>query len=181
MADARPWPWIQARLYSLIARDPRSNRLAVDLCDLNSDSRFLDIGCGPGAAVRAAGRVAAGATGLDNSLAMIDIARSRAREFPNVEFVHGSAESLPLPDAAFTHAVTVHAFHHWDNQQAGITEALRVLRPQGTLLIIERATRGRHGLTEMKARALADRLQASGFAEAEVSTHDKEIAVRGGR
>ena len=67
--DTKPWSGFRSWVYSLIFRSPKSNRLIVDLAALNPDDRVLDIGCGPGAAVRrAADTVVAGsAMGVDRA------------------------------------------------------------------------------------------------------------------
>lgn len=94
-----------------------------------------------------------------------------------MEFVLAGAENLPLADGAVSHVITVHAFHHWSDQTAGLREAHRVLQDGGTLLIVERSSRGKHGITSQKADELCSRLRAQGFAEAAVSVHNKQVVV----
>ena len=108
---------------------------------------------------------------------MIEIARRRSRRLPNAEFIVAGAEELPFPDASFDRVWSIHAFHHWEDQTKGLAECRRVLRPGGRLLIIESDTNGAHGLSRESANELADRLRATGFAEASVTKPDKQLVV----
>ncbi len=116
MTEARPWSSIKAETYALVGRNPRSNRLVVDLADPAPDHVTLDVGCGPGAAVRAVAPLVQRAVGIDNSAAMVRIATRRSRA-PNAEYHVGSAKALPFPEATFDRMWTVHAFHHWSDQE----------------------------------------------------------------
>jgi predicted TPR repeat methyltransferase len=80
----------------------RPQQEALAALELESDDRFLDVGCGSGAAVRAAAAVAQRAVGVDISPVMIRRAAALASEIANVEFVVGDSEALPFPDGAFT-------------------------------------------------------------------------------
>ena len=86
--------------------------------------------------------------GVDASLKMVEIARRRSASLSNVEFFVGSAEALPFPAATFTSVWTIQSWHHWNDSLAGLTEAARVLRPGGIFAVIERKTKGDHGLSE---------------------------------
>ena len=179
MTDEAPWSRFRSEIYALIGRNPRSNRLVPSIADLQRSHQVLDVGCGPGAAVRAAAGSVARAVGVDRSAAMIEIARRRSRRFDNVEFAIGGAEQLPFPDAAFDRVWAIHSFHHWEDQTRGIAESRRVLRPDGLLLIVESDTSGSHGLDRNRAVELADRLRSLGFADASVSKPRRELVVTG--
>jgi ubiquinone/menaquinone biosynthesis C-methylase UbiE len=179
MADAAPWSRFRSEVYALIGRNPRSNRLLPSIADLHRSHAALDIGCGPGAAVRAAAGSVARAVGVDRSLAMIEIARRRSRRLHNVEFTVGGAELLPFSDATFDRLWTIHSFHHWEDPTQGIAECLRVLRPHGRLLIVENDTTGAHGLDRRRAVELADELRTAGFADATVSKPHRQLVVTG--
>ena len=177
MADAAPWSRLRSELYALIGRNPRSNRRMPAIAGLEPHHHVLDIGCGPGAAVRAAAGSVARAVGVDRSEAMIDIARRRSERFANVAFHTGAAEHLPVPDDDFDVVWTIHAFHHWEDRVAGIDEVHRILRPGGRFLIVESATKGEHGLDRNRARSLADELRRRGFTEASVSKPHRQLVV----
>lgn len=68
--------------------------------------------------------------GIDPSKKMRDIARSRG-----ILAVNGVAERLPLGDASFDFALMVTTICFVDDAKAALTEAYRVLKPGGQLII----------------------------------------------
>ena len=173
MADEQEWSKLKSTIYSFFYRNPRSNRLLVDVAGLASSDHTLDIGCGPGAAVRAAAAVVTEGTavGVDRAESMVEIARKRSPGLANVEFAVGQAEDLPFPDDTFTVAWTAHSFHHWDDSEAGLLEAQRVLAPAGRLLVVEDRTNGEHGFSLDQALDLSFELERLGFENASVERH----------
>ena len=57
--------------------------------------------------------------------------------------------------------------HHWDDRGAAISEANRVLAPDGRLVLAKPGARGHvaHGLTQDQAEDLARQLTAAGFGQ----------------
>ena len=131
-------------------------RLACDLTGVGAGDDVVDIGCGPGVALRQARRRGAGATGVDPAPPMLLLGRlvsSRA-----ITYVAGTAEALPLQDGSASVAWSLATAHHWDDVEQGLAEIRRVLRPGGRLLVLEhrvtpapRATPGTDGA--MRGRA----------------------------
>ncbi|RSM80877.1 class I SAM-dependent methyltransferase [Kibdelosporangium aridum] len=77
-------------------------------------------------------------TGLDFSPAMLDIARTRAAELGReVDLREGDAQALPFPDASFDTVVCTLGLCGFPDERAAITEMYRVLRPHGTLLLLD--------------------------------------------
>ena len=58
-----------------------------------------------------------------------------ARIVPGAEWLDGTAEALPLPDASVDAAFVADAFH-WFDAAAAARELARVIRPGGTLVIV---------------------------------------------
>ena len=160
-----------------IGRGPRA-RAAAAAAWLTPADRVIDIGCGPGTAVRLASRRAAAATGIDPSPDMLLLARqiSRIRRARHVSWAEGKAEKLPVPDGQATVAWAISSVHHWDDRAAGLGEARRALAPGGRLVLVERLARpgarghAAHGLTSGQAEDLARQLTAAGFLRVEVHT-----------
>ncbi len=175
--DAAPWSRLKSETYAFLGRNPKSNRSLPAIADLDPSHVVLDIGCGPGAAVRAAAGLVTRAVGVDRSAPMVEIARRRSRSLPNVEFAVGGAEELPFADRTFDRVWTIHSFHHWHQPARGLAESLRVLRPGGRFLIIESDTSGAHGLDIARTSRLCDELRAIGFAEADVSKPYRHLVV----
>lgn len=98
----------------------------------------LDVACGTGNSTRALAEVASQVTGVDSSAAMLALAPA----LPNVTYQVASAEALPFADASFDLLTVVMAFH-WFDQGRFLSEARRVLQPQGWLLIYNNVFLGR--------------------------------------
>jgi len=97
--------------------------------------RVLDVACGTGVLARAAApRVAPGGTvlGLDANPDMLAVAR---RVAPAIEWMHGRAEALPLPDANVDAVVSQFGLMFFDDRVAALREMQRVLRPGGRLAV----------------------------------------------
>lgn len=100
----------------------------------------LDVGCGTGADVRRFARqVAPGGrvVGIDASAAMIDVARSRAREAGiggAVDLSVGDASDLEFPDGSFDAVTADRVLMHTANPGRVVAELTRVLRPGGRLV-----------------------------------------------
>jgi SAM-dependent methyltransferase len=113
----------------------------------------LDVGCGTGVLACAAaervgpkGRV----VGLDPNEQMLVVAR---RKSTGITWQLGRAETLPFDDASFDAVVSQFALMFFESKPAAIAQMLRVLRPQGRLVIavwdaLERAP-GYLALTEL--------------------------------
>jgi len=95
---------------------------------VGSATRFLDIACGSGFAVRLADAMGATAAGLDASADLIGVARERT---PTADLRVGSMYELPWSDAAFDVAVSINGI--WGGNEAALEEAFRVLRPGGLI------------------------------------------------
>ena len=99
-------------------------------------SSILDVGCGTGRLLRRAATYwpEAQLFGVDPANGMIEVAR---RLTPGATFLEGEAEALPLPDASIDLAFSTISFHHWRDQEAGVREIARVLRPEGYFVLAD--------------------------------------------
>ena len=156
-------------LFSLFHRSPKSNIAAVDRIALGAGDRFVDLGCGLGAALEHAAAAGAETAGIDPSPPMVERA---ARRVPRADVRVGSAESIPFEDARFTAALSVSTYHHWADPEAGLAEVRRVLAADGRLLIVERKLKRTdgHGLDVGGAQRLSQTLVRHGYTSVEVDT-----------
>lgn len=122
----------------------RELEIALGLEYMRDGDVVLDVGCGPGVALR---RYTAGrsieAHGLDYAQNMVALAERRARELcpaAPIRFHQGSVSETSFQDATFD-VVTSHrclmALLDWDLQQRALGEIHRVLKPGATLVLME--------------------------------------------
>jgi ubiquinone/menaquinone biosynthesis C-methylase UbiE len=77
-------------------------------------------------------------TGIDFSPAMLEIARARAAELGReIDLREGDAQAPPFPDASFDTVVCTLGLCGFPDERAAIAEMHRVLRPSGTLLLLD--------------------------------------------
>jgi len=92
---------------------------------------IVDLGCGTG---RFSGTLAdffsATVRGVDPSEKMLGVARDR-RTSPSVEFLSGSAESIPLDDGWADLVFMSMVYHHLRDPDRACVEIARVLKPGG--------------------------------------------------
>jgi ubiquinone/menaquinone biosynthesis C-methylase UbiE len=148
-------------------------RWAAALTAVGADLRVVDVGCGPGTAVREAADRGALATGVDPAPVMLRVARLLTRS-PRITWRRGAAEALPLPDQSADIVWSIASVHHWRDLDAGLREVLRVLVPGGRFLAIEAATRpgatghASHGWTDEQAEVFLERCRAAGLVDGRV-------------
>jgi SAM-dependent methyltransferase len=109
-------------------------------------SQVLEVGCGVGAQTvhLIAGSPSARFTAVDISASSLPQARAAvAASAPDatVEWVQASLFALPFPDASFDHLFVCFVLEHLPDPAAAAAGLRRVLRPGGTITVIE----GDHG------------------------------------
>jgi ubiquinone/menaquinone biosynthesis C-methylase UbiE len=124
--------------YSGRQADASWRRTATALVD-PVGATVVDIGCGGGTYTRAWAELgAARVTGVDFSEPILDAAREAHGDLSGVTFRSGEAQATGLPagsaDVVFERALV----HHVPDLGAVATEAFRLLRPGGVLLIQDR-------------------------------------------
>ena len=95
---------------------------------------LVDLGCGSGYWLPGYGDEAASVTGVEPDLTLVPIAGARD---PRVAVLHGSAEHIPLPDHSVDVVHARFAYFFPPGVDAGLREALRVLRPGGSLVVVD--------------------------------------------
>lgn len=161
---------------SMVAGRGSVARCAADLAGVTESDRVVDVGCGPGAAVREAARRGAEVSGIDPAPVMLRLARMLTARNERITWLEGAAESLPLADGGATVLWSISTVHHWPDLERGLAESFRVLTPNGRLLAIERrrqpGTTGlaSHGWTDAQAKAFSELCSVAGFEDSRVQT-----------
>ncbi|MEQ7126624.1 methyltransferase domain-containing protein [Actinopolymorpha sp. B11F2] len=110
-------------------------------------SRVLEAGCGVGAqtVILAGNSPQADITSVDISDDSLAAARQRGDEagLGNVEFRRANIFDLPFPDDHFDHIFVCFVLEHLSNPTEALAALARVLRPGGSITVIE----GDHGST----------------------------------
>ena len=127
------------------------------VADLHAGETVLDLGSGAGADVLiSARRVGASgrAIGLDMTDEMLELARANAAEagVPNVEFVKGHIEEIPLPDASVDVVISNCVINLSVDKPAVLTEIARVVKPGGRIGISDVVAEDRLAVEERAER-----------------------------
>jgi ArsR family transcriptional regulator len=103
------------------------------------DDRWVvgDLGCGTGQMTAALAPFVTRVVAVDGSSEMLQAAKRRLREFPNVELRRGDLEALPIDPDTLDAAVAALVLHHVPEPPRALAEASRVLTPGGRLLIVD--------------------------------------------
>ena len=115
---------------------------------------ILEIGVGSGINLPYYSERAVQVVGLDPSTKLLSMAREAMRKSElRVELLHGSAETIPLPDNSVDTVVTTWTLCSISDVVRALSEMRRVLKPEGRLLFVE------HGLSpDAKVRFWQNRL-----------------------
>ena len=133
---------VSGRLMGNVMRaiNGRPNKLAIEALGIKSRDRILELGCGPGSALKAMSRLAPEGIvhGLDQSAVMVAQAarRNRAAILAGRVVLHqGRFDRIDLPDAAVDKVLAVNVIYFWIDVPAVLDEIRRVLRPGGNVSI----------------------------------------------
>ncbi|MFC2064766.1 class I SAM-dependent methyltransferase [Chloroflexota bacterium] len=104
----------------------------IKLAELPSSGRLLDIGGGTG-------RIASSFTGLVDQVTNVDITIEmlKVANDKGIPSICSQGESLPFQDDLFSRILIIDSLHHINQQEQVIADAMRVLSPDGLLLIVE--------------------------------------------
>lgn len=106
---------------------------------IQDGSSILEVAPGPGyLAIELAKLGTFSITGLDISKDFVEIARKNAREAGvEVEFRQGNVSDIPFPDNSFDFVICTAAFKNFKEPSKALGEMCRVLRSEGTALIVD--------------------------------------------
>jgi SAM-dependent methyltransferase len=111
--------------------------LIAALALLEPTARVGDLGCGTGAFAGMLAPFVREVVGVDASREMLAAAAARLGDTPNVRFVHGSLEALPMADQSLDLTTLLLVLHHVAEPLVALREVHRVLAPHGRLLLVD--------------------------------------------
>ncbi len=104
---------------------------------LNPTWSIADLGCGTGQTAAMLAPWVTRIEAIDREPAMLDAARHRLTGHDNVSFHQADMAALPLDSESVDLALISLVLHHSEHPDHIVTEAARILKPHGRLLIID--------------------------------------------
>ncbi|HMI56169.1 MAG TPA: metalloregulator ArsR/SmtB family transcription factor [Gemmatimonadaceae bacterium] len=124
-------------------------RADVALLGLLDESwSVADLGCGTGAITQSLAPFVARVIALDESNAMLSAAKKRLHGIKNVDIRNGRLEALPLDDSTVDVALLFLVLHYVADPARVISEAARVVKPGGRLLVLDMMPHDRQDLRQ---------------------------------
>lgn len=132
--DARAPQWLQMEEHTQSPLQPAVAALA----GVREGARVLDLGCGLGVMVPTYLQIGvAHVLGVDVSQVMIDLAKERWVQYPQIEFVANDAATMDLVERreTFDSVVIYNAYPHFMNRTALVENCARALRSGGRFVV----------------------------------------------
>ena len=158
--------------------------LAEALLKVNNQGVVADLGAGEGTLAQMLARQAERVIAVDLSPKMVEFGRDLAarHELQNLEYRLGDIEQPPLDDASVDLAFLSQALHHAGSPEKALTEAFRILKPGGKLVVLDLLQHNFEEARELYADVwlgfgegeLATMLEKAGFTEVETAVVDRE-------
>ena len=121
--------------------DVKWRKKVVKIVKAHSPKNILDIATGTGdLAINLAQTGASKIIGLDISQGMLDVGKQKIikKELGNtIEMVLGDSENMPFDDNTFDAITVAFGVRNFETLEKGLTEILRVLKPDGIFVILE--------------------------------------------
>jgi len=150
---------------------------------LNYDT-VADLGAGEGTLSQLLAQRAKKVIAIDNSEKMVEFGTSLAKQhkLPNLEYRLGDIEALPIQDTSVDLAIFSQALHHAQKPSQALTEAYRILKPGGTLVILDLLQHNFEQARELyfdthlgfSEADLTKKIQTAGFTAPETTIVDRE-------
>jgi demethylmenaquinone methyltransferase/2-methoxy-6-polyprenyl-1,4-benzoquinol methylase/ArsR family transcriptional regulator len=167
--QAADWDWIRA-LHAPVDRVEAAIRAMIGGQPIRA---VLDLGTGTGRMLELAAPLAERAVGVDQSPAMLALARSRIDQsgLRNVQLRQGDIYAPPVERGGYDLVVIHQVLHFLDDPARALSEAARALCPGGRLIVVDFAAHGEEYLREHFAH------RRLGFATEEIVAFMREAGL----
>ncbi len=137
------------------AAQARLTSILIALAELRDGQSVLDVGCGFGGALEAAGqRADMRLLGLNIDRRQLDICRTLPLGNSTLSLVMADACALPFRPASFDRVFCIEAMFHFRARQTFLREAAKALRPGGRLVLSDILLRRPGEQTPLRAAAI---------------------------
>jgi demethylmenaquinone methyltransferase/2-methoxy-6-polyprenyl-1,4-benzoquinol methylase len=109
---------------------------AIDLLDIESEDRVLDVGCGTGFATEALVEHSESIYGIDQSIHQMEKAWTKLGKHDPIAFARGDAERLPYAEDSFDIVWSSGSIEYWPNPVDALAEFRRICTPGGQVLVV---------------------------------------------
>ena len=145
---------------------------AISLLDLRATDHVLEVGFGPGVAIRTMSEIVVDGAivGIDHSNIMVRQASRRNREAieeGRVKLVTGSVSQLPPIDPRVDKVLTINSFQFWKTPHEDLVKVKSVMAPGGVIAVVHqpRNPGATNADTERSGKRIAECLEKAGFRE----------------
>lgn len=146
-----------------------------------------DLGCGTGNGAELIAPYVREVIALDQSTPMLEAARKRLAGLPNVRFIDGPIEAIPLEDACVDAAMALMVLHHVPEPLEALAEMRRIVRPGGPALVVDMVEHDRldyrhtmgHRHAGFSRSGMTELMTAAGFADVRVMSLPSEPDAKG--
>jgi ubiquinone/menaquinone biosynthesis C-methylase UbiE len=137
--------------------------------EIGPEDVMVDFGCGPGYFTVPLARIARKTFGVDVSSGMLERAAAYAKKKRvDIGLIRSDGTRIDLSDGSVDGILLVHVFHEVESRAKVLGEFLRILRPAGRLLIVEKTRGGRMlgklGPPIINEAEITDEISRAGFA-----------------
>ena len=113
---------------------------------IKEGSEILDVGCGGGKAIKLLSSLTVNGKvfGIDYSNEMVQLSKELNNDSiknGRVEILHGTVSSLPFEDKIFDLVTAFETYYFWPDLINDLKEIKRVLKPGGTLIMVNESYR----------------------------------------
>ncbi len=144
----------------------------------------VDFGCGPGFFTIPLAKLAAKTVAVDASPRMLEkTAQCAEKNHVAVELLKSDGTEINLADGSVDLILLVHVFHEVEQKPRVLKEFLRILRPAGRLVIVEKtsggALSGMFGPPVIQQDEVIREMELAGFASGGTIAYAKDSMILG--